>query len=81
MVLTYYETPAAMPLVLDNLIGSILPANERGDLLPVYAFNAEGLWLAGRSGGKQVGDSKRLSRWQELLKKMTAEGFPAEPAR
>lgn len=75
MVLTYYARPDAVPLVLDNLVGGILPASQRSDLLPVYAFNAEGLWLAGKSG-KQVGDSKRLSRWQDLLKKMKAEGFP-----
>ncbi|WP_081663990.1 cysteine protease LapG [Metapseudomonas resinovorans] len=81
MVLTYYPSPDAMPLVLDNLVGIIRPADQRTDLLPVYAFNAEGLWLAGRGGGKQVGDAKRLSRWQELLKKMKAEGFPVEPAR
>jgi hypothetical protein len=42
----------------------------------VYSFNAEGLWLPGAGGGKQVGDSKKLSRWQDLLKKMRAEGFP-----
>lgn len=76
MVLTYYSRPDAEPLVLDNLIGSILPASQRTDLQPVYAFNGEGLWLANASGGKQVGDSKRLSRWQDLLKKMKAEGFP-----
>jgi predicted transglutaminase-like cysteine proteinase len=76
MVLTYYQHPQAMPLVLDNLIDAIEPANRRTDLVPVYAFNAEGLWLPGAGGGKQVGDSKRLSRWQDLLKKMRAEGFP-----
>ncbi|MDM8350406.1 transglutaminase-like cysteine peptidase [Pseudomonas sp. sp1636] len=76
MVLTYYQHPLAMPLVLDNLIDAIEPANRRADLVPVYAFNAEGLWLPGKGGGKQVGDSKRLSRWQDLLKKMRAEGFP-----
>ncbi|QEY64375.1 hypothetical protein FXN65_20800 [Metapseudomonas lalkuanensis] len=81
MVLTYYASPDAMPLVLDNLVGIIRPANQRTDLMPVYAFNAEGLWLAGSGGGKQVGDAKRLSRWQELLKKMNAEGFPVGPAR
>ncbi|MGQ7815182.1 cysteine protease LapG [Metapseudomonas furukawaii] len=81
MVLTYYATPDAMPLVLDNLVGIIRPASQRTDLLPVYAFNAEGLWLPGKAGGKQVGDAKRLSRWQELLKKMKAEGFPVEPGR
>lgn len=77
MVLTYYPHPGAMPLVLDNLIDSIEPANQRTDLRPVYAFNAEGLWMPGQGGERQVGDSKRLSRWQDLLKKMRAEGFPA----
>lgn len=77
MVLTYYATPTAMPLVLDSLMDPILPANQRQDLLPVYAFNGEGLWLTGAGGNKKVGDTKRLSRWQDVLKKMTAEGFPA----
>ena len=79
MVLTYYPSPNAIPLVLDSLIDTIKPASERPDLLPVYAFNGEGLWLPGAQGNKKVGDTKRLSRWQDLLKKMTAEGFPTEP--
>ena len=79
MVLTYYATPTAMPLVLDSLMDPILPANQRQDLLPVYAFNGEGLWLTGAGGNRKVGDTKRLSRWQDVLKKMNAEGFPAGP--
>ncbi|MHC8404845.1 MULTISPECIES: cysteine protease LapG [unclassified Pseudomonas] len=78
MVLTYYASPEAMPLVLDSLIDSIKPASQRTDLLPVYSFNAEGLWLPGAKGNKKVGDTKRLSRWQDVLKKMQAEGFPVE---
>jgi len=73
MVLTYYSSPAAEPLVLDNLIGEIRPASQRKDLLPVYAFNAEGLYLPGSHNKKS--DAKKLSRWQDLLKKMRAEGF------
>lgn len=79
MVLTYYSSPQAQPLVLDSLMDAIKPAGERPDLLPVYAFNGEGLWLNGASGNKKVGDTKRLSRWQDVLKKMQAEGFPAQP--
>jgi predicted transglutaminase-like cysteine proteinase len=75
MVLTYYTSPSAVPLVLDNLIGEIRPASQRKDLLPVYAFNAEGLYLPGAAAGKRASDSKRLSRWQDLLKKMREEGF------
>jgi len=73
MVLTYYASPGAEPLVLDNLINQIKPASQRKDLLPVYAFNAEGLYLPGSNSKKS--DSKRLSRWQDLLKKMRTEGF------
>jgi len=79
MALTYYPSPNAMPLVLDSLIDEIKPASERPDLLPVYSFNAQGLWLPGAQGNKKVGDTKRLSRWQDVLKKMAAEGFPTEP--
>ena len=75
MVLTYYATPSADPLVLDNLISDIRPASNRKDLLPVYAFNAEGLYMPGAEGGKRKGDAKRLSRWQDVLQKMQAEGF------
>ncbi|TBU97396.1 hypothetical protein DNJ95_15210 [Stutzerimonas kirkiae] len=78
MVLTYYPTPSSIPLVLDNLTDSILPATERTDLVPVYSFNADGMWLPGAAGNRRVGDSKRLSRWQDLLTKMRAEGFVIE---
>ena len=45
MVLAYYDTPSAMPLILDNLDGVIKPASQRNDLIPVYSFNASQLWL------------------------------------
>ncbi|WP_339512709.1 cysteine protease LapG [Pseudomonas sp. RL_15y_Pfl2_60] len=73
MVLTYYSSPSSEPLVLDNLIGEIQPASQRKDLLPVYSFNAEGVYLPGSNSKKS--DTKKLSRWQELLKKMRTEGF------
>ena len=73
MVLTYYASPGAEPLVLDNLINEIKPASQRKDLLPVYAFNAEGLYLPGSTSRKS--DSKKLSRWQDILRKMRTEGF------
>lgn len=73
MVLTYYPSPGAEPLVLDNLIGEIRPASQRKDLLPVYSFNAEGVFLPGAD--KRSSDAKKLSRWQDVLHKMQAEGF------
>lgn len=71
MVVTYHSTPAAVPLVLDNLVANIEPATKRKDLLPVYSFNGSGLWLAkSRSRGQLVGKSDRLKRWQDLLQRM-----------
>jgi predicted transglutaminase-like cysteine proteinase len=78
MVMTYYATPAAEPLVLDNLIDSILPASERQDLSLLYAFDAKGLYFVKAEGLKRVGDTEHLPYWQALLKKMRREGFTAE---
>lgn len=74
MVLTYYATPGAEPLVLDSLQEGISPSSQRPDLLPVYSLNGTGLWLAKQRGkGKLIGGSDRLKRWRELLDKMSAE--------
>jgi predicted transglutaminase-like cysteine proteinase len=71
MVVTYYASPGAVPLVLDNLVANIQPATNRKDLLPVYSFNGLGLWLAkSRGKGQQVGSSDKLKRWQDLLSRM-----------
>lgn len=73
MVVTYFETPEAEPLVLDNLVNEIKPASARDDLLPVFSFNGIGLWLAKERGrGKMVGSSDRYRRWQDLLNRMPA---------
>jgi predicted transglutaminase-like cysteine proteinase len=71
MVLTFFETPRSVPLVLDNLIPLIKLASERPDLLPVYSFNGSGLWLAKTRGlGKRIGGSSRLSMWEKLKGRM-----------
>lgn len=74
MVLTYYPAPDAEPLVLDNLVGEILPASRRTDLAPVFSFNSEGVWAAGGGTPQAVGGS-RLSKWAGLVEKMKNEGF------
>lgn len=45
MVVAYYDTPSSVPVILDNLIGSIRPASQRRDLMPIYSFNGSHLWL------------------------------------
>ena len=72
MVLGFYPTPDAVPLVLDNLVGDILPASERSDLTPVFSFNGQGIYVAGAS---QKAPVERIGRWQGLLARMQQEGF------
>ncbi len=74
MVLTYYSTPDAEPLVLDNLVSEIRPASRRVDLVPIFSFNSEGVWAAGGST-PQSGGGSRLSKWTDLDEKMKGEGF------
>ncbi|KUI97603.1 transglutaminase-like cysteine peptidase [Vibrio sp. MEBiC08052] len=66
MVLAYYNTPDAEPLILDNLIPQIKPARSRTDLLPIYSFNGRNLWLMKSKNGQLAGDSSRLSLWNDL---------------
>ncbi len=71
MVLAYYATPDADPLILDNLIGEIRPASQRTDLEPVYGFNDDDLWTPGGPGRKGGASNVRL--WRELLEKLANE--------
>jgi predicted transglutaminase-like cysteine proteinase len=76
MVLTYYMTPDAEPLILDNLVNEIKPASQREDLIPIYSFNGTGLWLAKQRGrGKLAGSSKRLQHWQNLMQRMSDDNL------
>jgi len=71
MVLAYYSSPSAVPLILDNLTSEILPATNRTDLRFIYSFNGEGLWNAkaqGRGRKIQPGGNNRL--WAELHRKI-----------
>ncbi len=74
MVLAWYETPAADPLILDNIEPRILPASQRLDLIPVYSFNGSDLWLA-RNRREQIrsGEAESLSHWRELRDRLASE--------
>lgn len=70
MVLAYYPRPDADPLVLDNLDDRVLPASQRTDLIPVYSFNDEEVWveLRGRSGSPQ-----QIRNWTALIQRLERE--------
>ncbi|TGD71495.1 transglutaminase [Mangrovimicrobium sediminis] len=75
MVLAYYPTPSAVPLILDNLIPDIFPATKRTDLIPVYGFNSVGLWVGGQVTPATTDPGAKLSRWREVLQRAAAEGL------
>lgn len=69
MVLTYFKTPRAEPLVLDNNNRRIFPASKRKDLIPIYNFNGDNLYKIEKSGkSKQVKNQKAHTKWNELLR-------------
>ncbi|XZG71209.1 transglutaminase-like cysteine peptidase [Chitinibacteraceae bacterium HSL-7] len=71
MVLTYYATPKSEPLVLDNLIREIRPASQRPDLLPVFSFNRDGVYI----GTAAPAPVERVARWTDLLLRMRTDGY------
>jgi hypothetical protein len=74
MVLAYYAAPGAEPLILDNIDKVIKPASQRQDLLPIYSFDVDGLWLAkARNVQKRVGSASSLKAWEEIKRRMALE--------
>lgn len=71
MVLSYFANPGREPLILDNLVREIRPASHRKDLVPVYNFNGDGLWLSRQRGeGARVGESGKIKHWTELRRRL-----------
>lgn len=75
MVLAYYVSPEADPLILDNLIPQVSPAAGRPDLTPVFSFNAEAIWQGVGSVSAGGAPQQRLSRWRDVLQRGKVEGF------
>ena len=72
MVLAYYATPDAEPLILDNINMTVLPASGRPDLVPVFSFNTQGLWGAKENKGRgQPTDAYRA--WSDHWRRVQTE--------
>lgn len=74
MVLGFYAQPTDEPLILDNMITSVRPASQRSDLMPVFSFNSDGLWVGGATAST-ADPTTRLSRWRDVLDRMRQDGF------
>ena len=75
MVLAYYPTPSGDPMILDNMVDALRPASRREDLKPVFGFNSEGLWVGGSAAPATKDPGAKLSRWRDLLQRMSADGL------
>ena len=80
IVLTYYPVVEqssldAGPLVLDNLKEMVAPLSQRSDLLPVYSFNSQGLWVQKKQGQAEIADPHRIKLWSTLITKMEQQGL------
>ena len=70
MVLAYFSTPDAEPLILDNLDGRVRPASQRSDLDPVYSFNDDEVQIV--RGGKR-GRPSQIRSWLAVQERLVAE--------
>ena len=70
MVLAYYPRPDAEPLVLDNLEDAVRPASQRKDLIPVYSFNDEEVWIEARG---RSGSPRQIRNWNSLMERLERE--------
>lgn len=77
MVLSYYSYPSADPLILDSLVMEIYKGSQRMDLIPVYAFNVNGLWLTQKQRSKKLRGAEGLSLWQDLQRRFNQEAVAA----
>jgi predicted transglutaminase-like cysteine proteinase len=67
MVLSYFPTPDAEPILLDNVNLRLKLASQRPDITPIFSFNASGL-LKSKNRGKQFKTEQyNLAKWQKLL--------------
>lgn len=71
MVLAYFSRPDRSPMILDNLSADVVPASARTDLMPIFSFNTDGLWVG---TSNQVSGSS-YSRWLNLVFRAHQEGF------
>lgn len=73
MVLSYFETPYSVPLILDSINYRIFPADKRTDLTPVYNFNGETLyrarqkWQNGAKVTNKTSNQKVHNKWDRLI--------------
>lgn len=70
MVLAYYASPDAEPVIMDNLDPRVRPASERDDLEPVYSFNDDEVQVV---QGNRKGKPSQIRAWLQVQERLLAE--------
>ena len=70
MVLAYYASPDAEPIILDNIETPVRPASERQDLEPVYSFNDDEVQVV---QGNKKGKPSQIRAWLQVQERLLAE--------
>jgi len=73
MVLAYYSTPAADPLIMDNLVKGMQRAGDRPDLIPVYMFNDDDMQFVRQGAGETRYDPMSIRKWRGVMEKLARE--------
>ena len=73
MVLAYYPSPGADPLILDNQQGSIENASARPDLTAVYLFNDDDMEIVVAGASAVHVDARSMRKWREVQDKLARE--------
>jgi len=72
MVLAFYESEGADPLILDNMQKKIMRGSKRTDLAPMFHFNGEGVWSKD-SPSTRVDSALKIRNWADLMQRIDAE--------
>jgi len=75
MVLGYFSKEGADPLILDSLHPTIKRMSERKDLVSVYSFNSDYLWIGESEYDINGAVNIRLSKWQKILEQSSKLGI------
>ena len=72
MVLAYYPSPDADPLIMDNMKSEILKTSQRSDLKLMFNFNNNGIWSQ-KAPFMRMDAVTKIRHWSELVKRMSNE--------
>lgn len=69
MVLSYFNTPNTVPILLDNANLRLALASDRPDINPIFSFNANGLLKSKHKGKPSKRVQYNLAAWQQLMER------------